>query len=264
MFFLWRIVMTRKSIICLFAVLLVFTAVTFAQDAREPAERNVSYPGPEGVTLSGYLAVPQGSGPFPAVLMIHEWWGLNKDTAMLADALAGEGYVVLAADAFRGSVATTPQAAREQVQSTPREQIAADLDAAFDFLRSHSMVKGDMIASLGFCFGGTQSMFMGTRNPELAAVVIFYGGGPITSADQLGQMRAAGPVLGIYGEEDRGIPVEQVEAFESALTTKNVQHTIEVYPGVGHAFVKSDSYNAGGTAQKAWTQMVDFLDRHLK
>ena len=256
--------MTRKSVVCFVVVLMVFTSMTFAQDAMEPAERNVSYPGPNGVTISGYLAVPQGDGPFPAVLMIHEWWGLNKDTAKLANALAAEGYVVLAADAFRGSVATTAQAAREQVQSTPREQIAADLDAAFDFLQSLPRVKADKIASLGFCFGGTQSMYMGTRNPELSAVVIFYGGGPITSADQLGQMRSAGPVLGIYGEEDRGIPVEQVEAFKSALATKKVEHTIEVYPGVGHAFVKSDTYNAGGTAQKAWSQMVNFLNRNLK
>jgi carboxymethylenebutenolidase len=205
-----------------------------------------------------------GSGPFPAVVMVHEWWGLNRDTTLLADALAKKGYVVLAADAFRGSVAKTADEARKQVTSTPREEIAADLDAALDFVRSLPQVDAERVASLGFCFGGTQSMWMGTRNPELAAVVIFYGGGPIQEAGQLGSMKAAGPVLGIYGEEDRGIPVEQVRTFEKALDSKGVENTITIYPGVGHAFVKSNSYQNGAQAEQAWNQMVEFLDQTLK
>lgn len=257
--------MVNKITVLLVLVLTITVSQgAFAIDPKDPAERNVSFRGPDGTTLSGYLATPTGDGPFPAVLMIHEWWGLNHDTALLADALSEEGFVVLAADAFRGSVAKTAQEARAQIQQTPREQIAADLDAALDYLRSHSKVRAERVASLGFCFGGTQSMYMGTRNPELASVVIFYGGGPITSADLLGQMRSAGPVLGIYGAEDRSIPVEQVESFKSALAEKNVEHTIDVYPGVGHAFVKSDTYNDGGAAEKAWMQMVDFLERNIK
>lgn len=234
-----------------------------AQSAMDPGERNVSYSGPEGITLRGYLAKPSGNGPFPAVLMIHEWWGLNKDTTLLAEALADEGFVVLAADAFRGSVASTPGNARKQVTETPREQIAADLDAALDFLRSHPRVAPGRVASLGFCFGGTQSMYMGTRNPELAAVVIFYGGGPIQRAADLGSMRQAGPVLGIYGEEDGNIPVSQVRNFEDALESRKVEHTVTIYPGVGHAFVKSNTYNSGGAPEEAWNQMVMFLKENL-
>jgi carboxymethylenebutenolidase len=234
-----------------------------AQSAMDPGERNVSYSDPEGITLRGYLAKPSGNGPFPAVLMIHEWWGLNKDTTLLAEALADEGFVVLAADAFRGSVASTPGNARKQVTETPREQIAADLDAALDFLRSHPRVAPGRVASLGFCFGGTQSMYMGTRNPELAAVVIFYGGGPIQRAADLGSMRQAGPVLGIYGEEDGNIPVSQVRNFEDALESRKVEHTVTLYPGVGHAFVKSNTYNSGGAPEEAWNQMVMFLKENL-
>jgi carboxymethylenebutenolidase len=77
-------------------------------------------------------------------------------------------------------------------------------------------------------------------------------------------MRAAGPVLGIYGEEDGNIPVEQVRAFEQALESLNVENTVTIYPGVGHAFVKSDTYNSGGAPEDAWNQMVTFLNRHLK
>lgn len=252
----------RLIIVLVFLIGVVFGV--HAMDPKDSAERNVSYRSADGTMIEGYLAVPSGSGPFPTVVMIHEWWGLNRDTALLADALSREGFVVLAADAFRGSVASEAADARKQVTETPREQIAADLDAALDFLRSHELVDPDRVASQGFCFGGTQSMFMGTRNPELAAVVIFYGGGPITEAQQLGQMREAGPVLGIYGEEDRGIPVEQVRSFERVMNQRGVENTVTVYPGVGHAFVKSDTYNRGGAPEQAWKQMVDFLNDTLK
>ena len=244
--------------------LLVFAGgLSFGQEPMAPADANVNYPGPGGVTLGGYIAVPEGNGRAPGVLMIHEWWGLNQDVTMLADALANEGFVVLAADAFRGSVAQSPAQARKQISETPQEQIAADLDAALEYLKAHRRTDPDRIVSLGFCFGGTQSMYMGTRKPELAGVVIFYGSGPIQDPGQLGSMRRAGPVLGIYGEEDGNIPVSSVRNFESALNEENVENTIIIYEGVGHAFVKSDTYDNGGTAEQAWNRMVRFLKENL-
>ena len=92
-------------------ILTLSAGLAFAQDIMEPGRTYINYPGPGGVTLQGYLALPPGSGAHPAVLMIHEWWGLNRDITLLADALAKEGYLVLAPDAFRGSVATTPEQA---------------------------------------------------------------------------------------------------------------------------------------------------------
>jgi carboxymethylenebutenolidase len=250
----------------LILVLLAVAATgAFAQeDMMAAAERNVSFAGPDGTTLRGYLATPQsGSGPFPAVIMIHEWWGLNRDIARLADALAAEGYVVLAPDAFRGSVAQDAQGAMQQVRTTPGEQIAADMDAALDFLRSHELVDADRVASMGFCFGGTQSMYMGTRNPELAAVVTFYGSGPITDPGRLGAMDEAAPVLGVFGAEDRNIPVAEVRGFEEALSARDIEHTVTVYDGVGHAFVNSENYDTGGTPTEAWNQLLAFLDENL-
>ena len=256
--------MNQFSVTLIFLALMSMTGTLFAQSPMDPAQANVQFPGPGGVTLKGYLSVPSGNGPFPAVVMVHEWWGLNRDIAALADALAAEGYVVLAADTFRGSVAKTPQDAMKQIQTTPAAQIGGDLDAALDYLRSNPKVNADRVASIGFCFGGTQSMYMGTRNPELAAVVIFYGSGPITEADRLGSMREAGPVLGIYGQDDTNIPVDKVKAFEQAMKNRGVENTVTVYPGVGHAFVKSSNYNKGGTPQQAWQQMVQFLAKNLK
>jgi carboxymethylenebutenolidase len=251
-----------KSLMLLLALLAAGTA--FAQDILEPGRTYVTYPGPGGATLQGYLALPPGGGQHPAVLMIHEWWGLNRDITLLADALAKEGYLVLAPDAFRGSVATTPEQAMKQVTSTPPEQIAADLDAALGFLRSHPLADPQHVATLGFCFGGTQAMFQATRQANLEATVIFYGPGPIANAAALGNMGKSGPVLGIYGEQDTNIPVPQVRAFESVLKSKGIENTITVYPGVGHAFVKSETYRNGAAAERAWKQMVAFLEGALK
>ena len=253
-----------KRLLIIVLVLMV-PAVLFGQsDPSDAARTNVTYAAADGTTLRGYLARPSGSGPFPGVLMIHEWWGLNVDMARLADALAEEGFVVLAPDAFRGSLAKTPQEAMAQLRSTPQEQIASDLDSALGFLRNHSAVESDSVATMGFCFGGTQSMYLGTRAEGLAAVVTLYGSGPIQEAGQLGNMPQNEPVLGIFGAEDGNIPVSEVRGFEDALETANVENTITVYPGVGHAFVKSTTYDQGGAPEEAWEELVSFLNRELK
>jgi carboxymethylenebutenolidase len=254
--------MVQAGLLALAAAGLAVPAGLSAQDPLAPGIPNVSFPGEDGTALKGYLSLPAGSGKAPAVLMIHEWWGLNSNIMRLADALAAEGYVVLAGDAFRGRVAQTAQEAAAQVQGTPQERMAADLDSALRFLRSQPRVDAARVASLGFCFGGTQSMYMGTRQPELAAVVIFYGSGPITDAGRLGSMR--GPVLGIYGQEDGNIPAEKVREFEKALQERGVPHALTIYAGVGHAFVNSRTYDAGGAPEEAWQQVLGFLRRTLR
>ncbi|MFW5827016.1 MAG: dienelactone hydrolase family protein [Alkalispirochaeta sp.] len=253
-----------RIVMITFMVGVVGSGPVFAQaDPAEPAEPNVAYPAADGAELHGYLATPSGDGPSPAVLMIHEWWGLNVDTTRLAEALSAEGYVVLAPDAFRGSVARDAQGAMAQLNSTPQQQIAGDLDAALDFLSTHEAVDSDRIAVMGFCFGGTQAMYMGTRASDLSAVITLYGSGPIQTSDALGNLVENGPVLGIFGAEDRSISLEEVNGFEAVLNEADVPNTITVYEGVGHAFVKSDTYDQGGAAEEAWQQLVGFLNREL-
>jgi carboxymethylenebutenolidase len=260
-----REIIILKKLAILVTLLMGYSLTLGAQTKPEaPGRRNVTFPAADSSTLSGYLAVPPGPGPFPAVILIHEWWGLNEDTTILADALSKEGFLVLAADAFRGKVAQEASEARKQIQDTPPAQIDSDLDAAYRFLVQHPKVRMDAIASWGFCFGGTQSMRMGARNPGLAAVVIFYGGGPFQKPEDLGKMDTVKAVLGIYGEKDTGIPLEQVRNFEQALNVRKIQNTITVYPEMGHAFVKSTTYNKGGAPEKAWKQAVAFLKEILK
>jgi carboxymethylenebutenolidase len=150
-----------------------------------------------------------------------------------------------------------------QLNNTPQQQIAGDLDSALEYLRSHHAVEPDRVAVMGFCFGGTQAMYMGTRANDLAAVITFYGSGPIQSTDALGNMSENAPVLGIFGAKDRSISLEEVEGFETALSDAAIEHTITVYDGVGHAFVKSHTFDQGGAAQRAWQQLVEFLDEEL-
>jgi carboxymethylenebutenolidase len=240
--------------------------IAFAQgnSLRDAADTNVTYPAGDGTELAGYLATPEGEGPHPAVLMVHEWWGLNRDIQLLADALAAEGFIVLAPDLLRGSVAKRVPGALAQMRRIPEEQKRADLDAAFAYLSSHEAVDPERIASTGFCFGGTQSMHLGTRNPNLAAVVTYYGSGPIQEPDALGVMDRNEPVLGVFGEEDNQIPLDEVEGFRAALAARGIEHTVEIYPDVGHAFIDAENYNRGGTPQEAWDQMVSFLRTALQ
>jgi carboxymethylenebutenolidase len=238
-------------------------------DGMFPAQRvtdmtNVTYAGPDGATLHGYVARPAGAGPHPAVLMIHEFYGLNRDIIKKADLLASQGYVVLAADSYRGQTTALIPRAIFLVVSTPQDRIASDLDAAFRYLAGVAGVDKTRVGAVGFCFGGTQVMKMGTRNGDLAAAVIFYGSGPITDPGELGLMGRRGPVLGIYGEQDQGIPVAEVRGFELALRARGITHQITVYPGVGHAFVTSTSLAQPGAAQQAWGEMLAFLAKSLK
>lgn len=193
------------------------------------------------------------------LMMIHEWWGLNQDITILADALAQEGFLVMAPDALRGQLATSVPAAIALNSRTPDAQIASDLDAALAYLRSDPRVDNRRIATMGFCFGGRESMRLGIRQTGLAAVVTLYGSGLVTDPAALANLADNGPVLGIFGEEDRSIPLREVEEFELALTGVGAEATITVSPDVGHAFVKSSTFGGSGAAGQAWSPLLGFL-----
>ena len=244
------------------AGIIVFDSVFPAQRVTDLT--NVTYAGPDGARLHGYLARPAGNGPHPAVLLIHEFYGLNRDIIKKADLLASQGYVVLAADSYRGQTTALIPRAIFLTVTTPQDRIASDLDAAFRYLSTVQGVDALHVGAVGFCFGGTQVMKLGTRTDDLAAAVIFYGSGPITDPAALGVMGKRGPVLGIYGERDQSIPLAEVRGFELALPARGVPHRVTVYPGVGHAFVTSASLAQPGAAQQAWGEMLAFLAQNLQ
>src|SRR5215213_117034 len=230
---------------------------------RLNAIANVTIPGKNGgPDVRAYVARPQGDGPFPMVIMIHEFWGLNESIVSKADLLAEEGYLVVAPDTFRGSTtAWIPRAIYQVITSTP-ENVNSDLDSVYAWLTSQPDVAANQIAIAGFCYGGRTSLTYSLHNNQLAATVIFYGS---PEPDPAVLRTLPGPVLGIFGGADQSIPVEGVKAFDAALTEAGVPHEITIYDGQPHAFVQdAQGIKAGGAQGKAWTQMLAFLETNLK
>lgn len=190
--------------------------------------------------------------------MIHEWWGLNDNIKEMARLLASQGYQVLAVDLFNGSVAQTPEQARAQTSALDQAQATNNLKSAVMFLRERGAAK---IASLGWCFGGGQSLQLSLAD-GVDATVIYYG----QLVTDTGQLRSIDwPVLGIFGDQDQSIPVDQVRQFQTALNQNNTPNEISIYPGVGHAFANPSGANyAPEETRDAWQRTVAFLERNLR
>jgi carboxymethylenebutenolidase len=224
---------------------------------------NAIIPGADGEPdVLAYVAIPDGDGPFPTVIMIHEFFGLNESIIGKAEGLSEEGYYVIAPDTFRGSTTSWIPSAIYQVISTKQENVNADLDSVYAWLASQPEVDPNRIAIAGFCYGGRTSLLYSLHNNSLAATVVFYGS-PETDPDVLKNL--PGPLLGIFGGADQSISQEDVQAFENGLQAAGVPHEITVYDGQPHAFVTDiESIRAGGVQGEAWAQMLTFLDENLK
>jgi carboxymethylenebutenolidase len=200
--------------------------------------------------------------PLPAIIVIHEWWGLNDNVRAMADRLAGEGYIVLAVDLFGGASATAPEQARQQMLRVVENPQAANenMRQAYEFV--NSTAGAPRIGSLGWCFGGGWSLNAAMLFPdELDATVIYYG--QVTDDEQ--KLRPINsPILGLFGAQDQGITVESVQNFEAALERLRKNYDIHIYPGADHAFANptGTAYNAAA-AEDAWQRTVEFLNLHL-
>ena len=256
------------GILILFVTLIVFLVGSVVIDYTVGGDRlekvtSTTIPGiNSGPDVRAYVAKPDGEGPFPTVIMIHEFFGLNESIVSKADLLAEEGYLVIAPDTFRGSTTTWIPRAIYQVISTKPENVNADLDSVYTWLESQSDVDSSRIAIAGFCYGGRTSLVYSLHNNQLAATVIFYGS-PETDVELLKTL--PGPVLGIFGGADQSIPVDDVDAFDTALSEAGIQHEITIYEGQPHAFVHDAvGIKSGGAQGDAWDQMLAFLDDNLK
>ncbi len=209
----------------------------------------------------GYLAMPEEDGDFPGIVMIHEWWGLNDNIKKMAENYAGQGYVVLAVDLYEGEVAEEPSQAGELaggVRSNPEPAIE-NMKSAVSYLKE--MQEVPKIASLGWCFGGQQSLQL-SLNEDVDSTVIYYGN-LVTDQEELSAIE--NPVLGIFGAEDQSISVDDVNAFDAALDALEIENEIYIYDGVGHAFANPSGNNyAAEETEDAWMKTVDFLEKNLK
>src|SRR6266540_1796555 len=222
----------------------------------------------------GYLVYPASSqedqaanrSKLPAVIMIHENKGLNDHIKNMANLLAKHGYVVLAVDLFKGEVATEQNDSRrltQAVRSNPEIAIN-NLQSAVKYVSSLPNVDPSKIASMGWCFGGGQSLQLALNSEDhpLAATLVYYGSPLITDNSNLSKIKW--PVLGVFGDQDRGIPVEKVNEFKSTLSELGVPNEIYIYRGVGHAFANPSGANyAPKETQDAWEKTLSFLTRYL-
>lgn len=214
-------------------------------------------------TVKGILYSPDGKGPFPGIIVIHEWWGLNDWVKEQASKLAGEGYEALAVDLYRGKVATTPEEAHEIMRGVPEDRAKRDLDAAFKYLQSRKEIKKNKIGAIGWCMGGGFSLDVALQEPDLAADVINYGH-LATDTDALKKINA--PILGLFGAQDRGITPDDVKKFQSQLQQLGKKPEITIYPDAGHAFENpnnKEGYRPKDAAD-AWEKTVHFLAANLK
>jgi carboxymethylenebutenolidase len=219
----------------------------------------------------GYLVYPVPSNDtvskkLPAVVMIHEWWGLNENIKDMANLLARQGFVVLAADLYKGQVANTPQRAMELVQTVRNNQSSStnNLQSAVKYLSLLPNVDSSKIASLGWCFGGGQSLQLALNSKEhpLAATILYYGTPLVTDKASLSKIKW--PLLGIFGNKDQSIPVDEINQFRTSLNQSGVTNEVHVYNGVGHAFANPSGDNyAPKETEDAWEKTLSFLKKYV-
>jgi carboxymethylenebutenolidase len=250
-----------KRVIVAVAAAIVMAAALPSPTAA--AEQTVSFKsGTE--TGSGLLVTPEGQGPFPAVIVIHEWWGLDDWVKGQARALAKEGYVALAVDLYHGKVTKDQEVAHQLMSGLPEDRALRDLEGAYAYLRSRADVKKDRIGVIGWCMGGKYALLLATKEPGLKAVVAYYGAPP-TDPAAIARIKAA--VLGNYGGDDKGPSPEQVKAFEAAMKKPGKSVDIKIYPGAPHAFANPNNPWGGyreDAAKDAWARTLAFFNKHLK
>ncbi len=235
----------------------LFTVSVFAAESHD-----VSYKSGDE-TVNATMYTPPGKGPFPALVVIHEYWGLNDWVKEQASKLADEGYVTLAIDLYRGKVGTTPDEAHELMRGVPEDRANRDLLAASSYLRAQKDVDPKRVGSIGWCMGGGYSLDLALNDPRLKAAVINYGH---LATDDAALKKINAAVLGIFGGQDRGISVADVNKFETELKALNKTVEIHIFPDAGHGFENPNNkqgYRADDAAQ-AWKLTVDFLAKNLK
>ncbi len=213
-----------------------------------------------GGTSAGYLATPQ-AGKGPGVLVIQEWWGLVRHIKNVCDRFAAEGFAALAPDMYHGKTADEPDGAGKLFMALNIAQAEKDLRGAGTLLAQHSSTA--KVGAVGFCMGGQLALFAGTLNPNVGAVVDFYGIHPNVKPDY---GKLSGPVLGLFAERDGFVTPQTAREVDAAIKKAGKSSEIHIYPNVDHAFFndeRADAYNKAA-ADDAWRRTLAFFRQHLK
>lgn len=209
-----------------------------------------------------YLSKPANAAPGgPAVVVIHEWWGLNGHIRHWTDRLAADGYAALAVDLYGGKVATTPEQAMALMKAVDDARAREILGAAHRFLAEDPRVKASKRGVIGWCFGGGWSLQHAPMQPDLDAAVIYYGRLE-TDPKVLATIEA--PVMGVFGDQDEGIPPAAVQEFANAMKVAGESLALHRYDAP-HAFANPSSANYDAkAAEDAWSNVRAFFGEHLR
>jgi carboxymethylenebutenolidase len=214
-----------------------------------------------GATAAGYMAVPERGGG-PGLIVIQEWWGLVPHIKNVCERFAAEGFVALAPDLFHGRSTTSPDEAGKLMMALNIEGAEKDLRGAIEYLLAHESVRGERLGTIGFCMGGALSLYAASKNEQVGACVVFYGGHPKVKPD-LENMHA--PLLGFYAERDDFATPALARELEAQLTSLGKSAEIHVYAGADHAFFNDERpevFNATAAAD-AWQRTLRFFREHL-
>jgi carboxymethylenebutenolidase len=209
-----------------------------------------------GGSASGYLSLP-ASGKGPGVIVIQEWWGLVPHIKDVCDRFAVEGFVALAPDMYHGESTKSPDEAGKLMMALRIDEAERDLRGAITYLLNHESTSGDKVGTIGFCMGGALSLYAASKNPQVAACVVFYGIHPNVKPE-LAALQA--PVLGIYAERDGYVTPAVVHELEAKLKEHGKSAEMHIYPGMDHGFfndTRSEVYNEAA-AKDAWSRVLRF------
>ncbi len=221
---------------------------------------NIKFPGAK-YQLDGYLAKPEGTGPFPAVVVIHEIFGLNDNIREIAERFAGEGYIALAVDLFsnRNRVLCIMSTFNDLLFKSPdKSSGVADLKAALDYLTGVPGVDGKRLGAIGFCMGGSYAIAWGCSDPRLKVVAPYYGMNP----KPLETVRRSCPVVGSYPDKD--FTTKAGQKLDETLKQFQIKHDIKTYPNSKHSFFndKGKTYNEEA-AKDSWNRVLSFFEEQL-
>lgn len=213
-------------------------------------------------SVRAYVAYPEADSPAPAVIVIHEIFGLTDWEPTVADRLAASGYVAIVPDLLsstHGRSPEDPDEGRKLVGDLSDETVTADLDATYEYVIGLPAVDSSNVGTIGFCWGGGQSFRYATSNPRLNAAVVCYGSSP--SEEEMARIEA--PVLGVHGEQDERINA-RLPWTDSAMTRLGKSYEYDIYEGTGHGFLKPGRRGSDGPqVEAAWDRIIAFYRTNL-
>jgi carboxymethylenebutenolidase len=221
--------------------------------------RSVTFPS-GNLQIENYLALPEGNGPFPGVVIIHEIFGLTENIKDIARRFASEGYAALAVDLFAGrnrTICMFSFMSQLTFKSLDNSGIRS-LKAALTYLGEQPEVDSSKIGAIGFCMGGGFAISWACSDKRLKAIAPFYGSNP----RPLAAVERACPVVGSYPGQD--FTAAQGKKLDAALDGYHIPHDVKIYPGAKHSFFndQGSKYNAEA-AQDAWQRVLAFFQEHL-